>query len=437
MEILGIIGILLGVLAIILFIVRGLNLVVAAPLATLIVLLFNEGPILESLFGTDNSYMVHLSSFIAENFAIFLIGSIFAKYMDKSGATTAIAQKIISFIGTDRPYSGMVALFIICALLTLGGINVFVIVFAVVPFARSLFKELNLSWKLVAAPIFAGTSTFTMTMFPGTPSLQNIVPSNSLGTPLTAAPVIGLVASAVSIVFTLIFLKVVLNRSLKRGETFDAEDDRELENESEMDYPSFLASLTPIIVLLATILLFSNVWNYVVIIALTLATLVAVFLFRKQIPVHKTLLNKGAQESMSTAFTTASTIAFGSVTVGVPAFSGVFNALLSIPGNPLLSLSIATMIVSGITGSAVGSAGIAVESFAPVYLEMGIGPEVVHRIITISSGALGLMPHTGMAIIFNRLCNLSMKDTFKYQFTAVNVNHWVVLILIFVLFLFV
>lgn len=248
MEILGIIGILLGVLAIILFIVRGLNLVVAAPLATLIVLLFNEGPILESLFGTDNSYMVHLSSFIAENFAIFLIGSIFAKYMDKSGATTAIAQKIISFIGTDRPYSGMVALFIICALLTLGGINVFVIVFAVVPFARSLFKELNLSWKLVAAPIFAGTSTFTMTMFPGTPSLQNIVPSNSLGTPLTAAPVIGLVASAVSIVFTLIFLKVVLNRSLKRGETFDAEDDRELENESEMDYPSFLASLTPIIV---------------------------------------------------------------------------------------------------------------------------------------------------------------------------------------------
>src|SRR5690554_2961586 len=134
--------------------------------------------------------MIALAKFIASNFAIFLLGSILAKYMDKSGATVSIADKIMSIVGTKNPYNALVALFIISALLTYGGVNVFVIIFALIPMAKPIFKKLNISWKLVTIPIFGGTSTFTMTMLPGAPSLHNIVPSNALGTPLTAAPVI-------------------------------------------------------------------------------------------------------------------------------------------------------------------------------------------------------------------------------------------------------
>lgn len=190
MNILGLIGILLGILTIILFITKKFSVIVAAPIATIVVLLLNDVPILASIFGQENSYMTALASFIASNFAIFLLGSILAKYMHKSGATVSIADKIMSIVGTKNPYNALVALFIISALLTYGGVNVFVIIFALIPMAKPIFKKLNISWKLVTIPIFGGTSTFTMTMLPGAPSLHNIVPSNALGTPLTAAPVI-------------------------------------------------------------------------------------------------------------------------------------------------------------------------------------------------------------------------------------------------------
>lgn len=169
MDILGIVGILLGILTIILFIIKKFSIIVAAPIATLVVLLFNNVPILEALFGSENSYMTSLAGFIASNFAIFLLGSILAKYMDKSGATVSIADKVLEIVGTKNPFNALVALFIISALLTYGGINVFVIIFALIPMAKPIFRKLNISWKLVAIPVLGGTSTFTMTMLPGAP----------------------------------------------------------------------------------------------------------------------------------------------------------------------------------------------------------------------------------------------------------------------------
>lgn len=113
--------------------------------------------------------MTSLAGFIASNFAIFLLGSILAKYMDKSGATVSIADKVLEIVGTKNPFNALVALFIISALLTYGGINVFVIIFALIPMAKPIFRKLNISWKLVAIPVLGGTSTFTMTMLPGAP----------------------------------------------------------------------------------------------------------------------------------------------------------------------------------------------------------------------------------------------------------------------------
>lgn len=154
MDILGIIGILLGILTIILFIVKKFNIIVAAPIATIVVLLFNDVSILETVFGKENSYMTSLAGFVASNFAIFLLGSILAKYMDKAGATISIANKVLSIVGTKNPYNALVALFIISSILTYGGINVFVIIFALVPMAKPIFQQLNISWKLVIIPIF-------------------------------------------------------------------------------------------------------------------------------------------------------------------------------------------------------------------------------------------------------------------------------------------
>lgn len=157
------------------------------------------------------------------------------------------------------------------------------------------------------------------------PSLHNVVPSNALGTKLTAAPVIGIATSIAAVIFILIFMKISLNRSLKKNETFQvAEEKMESSEEMEREIPSFMISLLPIITLLAIILIFSSVEN-IIIIALVVAILLSAILFRKHIEKQKDVLNQGANESLSSTITTGSTIAFGSIATSVPAFKGVYE----------------------------------------------------------------------------------------------------------------
>jgi H+/gluconate symporter-like permease len=434
MNLLGILGILLGIVTIILFIVKKFSIIVAAPIATIVVLVFSGLPILETVFGKENSYMTALAGFVASNFAIFLLGSILAKYMDKSGATVSIADKVLSIVGTKNPYNSLVALFIISAILTYGGINVFVIIFALIPMAKPIFRKLNISWKLVIIPVFGGTSTFTMTMLPGAPSLHNIVPSTALGTTLTAAPMLGIATSIAAIIFILLFMKFTLNRSLRKNETFNVEEKIENSNvATERELPSFFVSLLPIVVLLGIILIFSSVQN-IIIVALIVAIILSALLFRKQLNAQqKEVLNIGANESLSATITTGSTIAFGSIATGVPAFKGVFQLIQSIPGPPVLSLMIGTGLIGGITASAVGAIGISVANFAPYYLDLGLDPETVHRAIAIGSGALSIVPYSGFLIIFNKITGLAMKDTFKNGFISISVTHWIAMAVIVVM----
>ncbi|MFJ8236286.1 GntP family permease [Ureibacillus sp. NPDC094379] len=430
MDILGILGILLGILTIILFIVKKFNIIVAAPIATIVVLLFNDVDILATVFGKESSYMTYLAGFVASNFAIFLLGSILARYMDMGGATVSIANKILSIVGTKNPYNALVALFIISAVLTYGGINVFVIIFALVPMAKPIFQQLNISWKLVIIPIFGGTSTFTMTMLPGAPSMHNIVPSNALGTSLTAGALIGIVTTIAAIIFILVFMKIVLNRSLSKNEVFES---RFIENktakEEQRELPGFFISFLPILVLLATILIFTDV-PYIIYIALIIAIVLSAIFFRKQIKDQKELLSQGANESVGSTITTGSTIAFGSIATGVPAFKGIFSLIQSIPGPPVLSLMVGTGLIGAITASAVGAIGISLANFVPYYLELGLDPETIHRAVAIGSVSLSIVPYSGFLLIFNRITGLTMKESFKNGFIAVCVTHWVAMVIV-------
>lgn len=290
--------------------------------------------------------------------------------------------------------------------------------------AKPIFKQLNISWELVIIPVFGGTSTFTMTMLPGAPSLHNIVPSTALGTTLTAGSLIGIVTSIVAIVFILVFMKISLSRSLRKGETFNANAKDDVSHvEIDRKLPAFIVSLLPIIALVGIILLFSSV-NNIIIVALIVAIVLSAILFRQQIKQQKEVLNQGASESLGSTITTGSTIAFGSIATSVPAFKGIFQLIQSIPGPPVLSLMIGTGLIGGITASAVGAIGISVANFAPYYLELGLDPETVHRAIAIGSGALSIVPYSGFLIIVNNITGLQMKDTFLNGFISISVTHW-------------
>ncbi|MGT2711402.1 GntP family permease [Streptococcus oriscaviae] len=430
MDILALLGVILAISAIIYLTTKNLHVVLAAPLASLVVILTNQMDILDSLLGKEQSYMVGLTGFLINNFAIFLLGSILASYMEKSGASQSIAQAILKLVGKDKPFSVLLAITIVASILTYGGVSIFVVIFTLLPLSRPLFKELNINWELFPIPVFLGASTYTLTALPATPSIQNAIPTKVLGTSLTAAPVLGILASLTMLVFGLCYMSYALKKSLKKGETYMETGDSESDiSESNQQLPSLFVSCLPLLGLLATIFVFSKMPN-ILVVGLTISILLSALLFKPFLPNQKEVLNAGTTASIIPAFATSSTVAFGAVLTASTGFSLIQAAIRSIPGSPLISLSLSTALLSGILGSASGAIGIVSANFLPSYLEMGIQPELLHRVTVIASAALTVVPQSGVMITFHNLSKLSMKRALKHSFIIVNGGHILALIVI-------
>ncbi len=310
MEIIQVIGIVVAIAFIIYTAMKGFNILIVAPIASIIVILSNQMDIFSALIGKEHSYMTGLTGFVINFFAVFILGSILARYIDVSGAAQSIAQKILKKTGTDKPFSVLVALFIITAVLTYGGLSLFVVVFVLVPLAKPLFKQLNIAWNLITIPIMLGLGTFTMTMLPATPSIQNVVPTAYLGTTLTAAPLLGIIGSIVSITFGMWYMKKTLNKSIARGETFADFGVSDTTDELRKEIPPFFMSILPILLLIVIIIVGSalKIPN-IILIALTVAIIVSALFFKKYIPSQKAVINEGASGSIMPVFLTSSAVA--------------------------------------------------------------------------------------------------------------------------------
>ena len=159
------IGLLGGLALLIILTMRGVNLLIAAPLTAFFVALLSGMAIFPQLANEGdanflNSYMSGFSGFIASWFIMFLLGAIFGKLMEDSGAAESIAGWIIGKIGAKK---AALAVVMACAVLTYGGVSLFVVAFSVYPMAVSLFKGANIPRRFIPAALAFGSTTFTMT----------------------------------------------------------------------------------------------------------------------------------------------------------------------------------------------------------------------------------------------------------------------------------
>nr|WP_295974849.1 GntP family permease [uncultured Bacillus sp.] len=429
MEYMGLVGILLAIGLIIYLAAKGYNIIFVAPILSILIIVTNGMDFFPTIIGKEGSYMAGLAGFVINMFAVFLLGSILAKYMEKSGAAQSLAEKVISITGKNNAYAVLIGVFLISTLLTLGGVSLFVLLFVLIPIAKPLFKELNIPWNLISIPTMLGMGTFTMTMLPGTPSVQNVVPTTYLGTTLTAAPVVGIVATIAAIAFGLWYMKFALNRALKKGQTFaDFCDDASV-SAVRTDIPSFFVSVLPMLVLVGIVVVGSLMKvNNIILIGLIAAILIAGLLFNKYIPKQKEVLNEGATSSITPLFFTASTVAFGVVLAMAPGFDKIKDLILSIPGDPLISLSTASIAIGAITGSCSGAIGIVLEAFADNYLAMGVNAEAMHRVGLIAASLINVMPQSGVVLTFLALTGLTQKNGFKPMFIIMTGANLVALI---------
>src|SRR5690606_30683866 len=228
-----------------------------------------------------------------------------------------------------------------------------------------------------------------MTMLPGTPSLQNVVPTAYLGTSLTAAPILGILGSLIALAFSLWFIHYTLGKSLAKGTVYSDFEEPETSKKLKENIPPFGMSVLPL-VLLVLIILVGSYFKVpqIILIGLTAAIMVSALVFHKFISDQISVLNQGASGSVMPLLLTSSSVAFGVAITLAPGFEFISDFILGIPGDPLISLSIASAAFGGITGSSSGALGIVLQAFGENYLAMGILPDVIHRVSAIASSVL-------------------------------------------------
>jgi H+/gluconate symporter-like permease len=352
------------------------------------------------------------------------------------------------------------------ALVTYGGVSLFVAFFVIGPMAQELFRAASVPRRLMPAAIALGTSTFTMSALPGTPSIQNAIPMPFFGTTPFAAPGLGIVASAIMFGFGMWWLNRAEAKARHLGQGFDYNNDsaqsklvervnvaRERAttahefDPAELDSgqfaraaPSAITAAIPLVVVIAVNMVTSliilprlntsflseprwgetslaavgGVWAVVTALACAIITVLALNFGR--LPKLRETVDAGANASVLPALSVASLVGFGAVVAEMPAFALVRDWVLGISGGPLVSLAAATNVLAALTGSASGGLTIALDALGDTYLALaknvGINPALLHRVAVIASGTLDSLPHNGAVVTLLAVCGSTHRESY-------------------------
>ena len=446
----GLLGILLGLGVLVWLSFRGWSVLILAPAAGLIAAAAAGEPLLAHWTQT---FMGSAAGFLASFFPLFLLGALFGKLMEDSGSVAAIAQFMTEKLGPSR---AILAVVLAGALVTYGGVSLFVAFFVLGPMAQALFRAADIPNRLMPAAIALGTSTFTMTAMPGTPAIQNAIPMPFFGTTPFAAPGLGVIAAAIMLGFGLWWLARAEAAARRSGEgygtaavaadaaaddplvreratTAGAFDPAEVHRGRHSDQsPGVLVAMLPLAVVVLVNLAMSlavlpridtsflaeerwggvplasvsGVWSVVV--ALASAIVVLVMLNRGRLSSLRETVDAGANASVLPVLSVASLVGFGAVVAAMPAFEVVRDWVLSIGGGPLVSLAVSTNILAALTGSASGGLTIALDALGGTYMrlaaELGIEPALMHRVAVIGAGTLDSLPHNGAVVTLLAVC---------------------------------
>jgi H+/gluconate symporter-like permease len=465
----GLFGILLGLGLLVWLAYRGWTILLLAPGAALVAAAFAGGPLLA--FWTQ-TFMDSGSRFVAQFFPIFLLGALFGKLMEDSGSVAAIAKFMSARLGPRR---AILTVVLAGAFVTYGGVSLFVAFFVLVPMAQALFRGAGIPNRLIPAAIALGTMTFTMSALPGTPAIQNAIPIPFFGTTPLAAPALGMIAAAIMLAFGLWWLGHAEAAARRKGEGYGAAPSVPVDAVAEdatvrqrattarefdppevhhgrpgAEVPPIALAALPLLVVVSVNVMMSlavlprldvsflaeerfgatslsavgGVWAVVT--ALMAAIIAVIAVNRARLPALRETMDAGATASVLPVLSVASLVGFGAVVAAVPAFSIVRDWVLGIGGGPLVSLAVATNVLSALTGSASGGLTIALDALGGTYMRLaaahGIDPALLHRIAVISAGTLDSLPQNGAVVTLLAVCGSTHRESYSDIVMAVIVG---------------
>ena len=436
---------------------RGYSVILFAPVAALGAVLLTDPALVAPMFSSV--FMEKMVGFVKLYFPVFLLGAVFGKVIELSGFSKSIVSSVIELVGRQR---AMLAIVVVCGLLTYGGVSLFVVVFAVYPFAAEMFKQGNIPKRLIPGTIALGAFTFTMDALPGTPQIQNIIPTTFFKTTTWAAPWLGTIGAVFILTVGLLYLNHCRKRAQAAGEGYGSN----LVNEPEPVQleklvhpaiaiaplvivgvmnkvftgliPQFYGSSYPFVLAGSSKTITTDVTSLVAIWSVEAALLIGIvtvlaFSFRtvagKFAEGSKTAVGGALLASMNTA----SEYGFGAVIAGLPGFLAISDTLKAIP-NPLINEAISVSTLAGVTGSASGGMSIALAAMADTFIAnaqaAGIPMEVLHRVAAMASGGMDTLPHNGAVITLLAVTGLTHRQAYKDIFVITLIKTLAVFVII-------
>jgi H+/gluconate symporter-like permease len=421
---------------------RGYSVILFAPVFALLAAAFQGLPVMPSY---TELFMVKAATYIKSFFPIFLLGAVFGKIMEETLFAKSIASEIMKTLGNKRAVWAVV---LSCGALTYGGVSLFVVVFAVYPFAAALFREADIPKRLIPGAIALGSFTFTMAAFPGTPQIQNIIPAGFYGTTAYAAPITGLIGGMLILLAGMCFLEWRRKNAAEKGEGYGHHVLNEPESPGAAILPKWYIGVIPLCLVLLVNLYLSRgfrwddsllmpiigmklplavseigrvygIWS--LIIALTVGIFSALVMGIRNIPPTgslQTALNAGVAGSLLAIMNTASQVGYGNVIAALDGFKSITGFLLGIRmgDTPLISEAVSVTTLAGITGSASGGMSIALDLMSKDWIawanSIGMSPEILHRVASMASGGLDTLPHNGAVITLLAVCGLTHRQSY-------------------------
>ena len=422
---------------------RGYSVILFAPLCALLGVLLTNGP-WHGLPFHSSVFMATMADFVQKYFAVFLLGAVFGKVIELSGSAASISKAIVNCLGPKR---AMLAIVLACAVLTYGGVSLFVVAFAVYPFAATLFREARLPKRLIPGTIALGSFTFTMDALPGTPQIQNIIPTTFFGTTIYAAPILGTVGAVFVFGCGMAYLQRRGRQAIAKGEGYgEGHVNEPEEGRPDAKLPNPLLAVLPLVLVGGGNLVFTRcipswygesfdfaplglpafpavkvasvvgIWSIELALLVGIAATLAIGSSRIM-PTVKAGLTHAVGGALLATMNTASEYGFGSVIASLAGFAAVKAAIGSAFSHPLLNAAVSVNVLAGITGSASGGLGIALAALGKQYLEAaqgaGISPEVLHRVASMASGGMDTLPHNGAVITLLAITGLTHRQSYR------------------------
>jgi H+/gluconate symporter-like permease len=399
---------------------RGHSVILFAPVAALGAVLLTDPGLIAPMF--TGLFMDRMVGFLKLYFPVFMLGAVFGKLIELSGFSRAIVAATIDVVGRSR---AILSIVLVCALLTYGGVSLFVVVFAVYPFAAELFRRADIPKRLIPGTIALGAFTFTMDALPGTPQIQNIIPTSFFGTTAWAAPWLGTLGAAFILMAGLIYLESRRRKAAAAGEGYGGD----LVNEpavfegqrlwipraygaSQSFVPTVVGDAKPVVQEVAKV---AAIWAVEGALLIGILCVLA-FAWRETARYFAEGSKVAVGGALLASMNTASEYGFGAVIAALPGFRLIADALHAIP-NPLVNEAITVTALAGITGSASGGMGIALGAMADTFIAnahaAGIPLDVLHRVAAMASGGMDTLPHNGAVITLLAVTGLTHRQSYR------------------------